>query len=131
MWDQADMPSYEAEVNKKINEDLLEHFDPLDTDKNYKTLTHILSTAKENHVPSKTTSTRFNLPWYEQKLRRYGKQKQRLYNVAAKSKKPADIAKFKKCRRDFKILLRAARKNYLIEKLQSKLDKTQRTCLDT
>ena len=52
-----------------------------------------------------------------------GKQNQRLYNVAKKSNKPVDIEAFKIARRNFKIQLRTARKNYLLEVLQPNLDK--------
>ena len=44
----------------------------------------------DKFIPSKTTSTRHNLPWLNAKLKRMIKKKQRMYNKAKKSKKNKD-----------------------------------------
>ncbi len=47
---------------------------------------HIL----DKHVPTKMTSTRYNLPWFNRQLKRMCRCKQRLYNKAWKSRQPHD-----------------------------------------
>ena len=72
------------------------------------------------------STTRYNLPWYNQNLRRLSNKKQRLYNKAKKTNSKKDITAFKVCRNEFKRLLKNARKDYFIEFLDPRLDKNSK-----
>merc|ERR1712237_21011 len=89
----------ETEVSNKLA-DL--SFDSSDIDKNLSTLRDILSEAQDKYVPHKMSTLRHNLPWYNQKLRRLGKKKQRLYNKAKKSNSKDDMKAFKTCIGEYK-----------------------------
>ena len=78
--------------------------------------------ARDKFVPHKMSTTRYNLPWYNQNLRRLSNKKQRLYNKAQKSNSKEDLKAFKLCRNEFKRLLKNARKDYFVEFLDPRLD---------
>ena len=51
--------------------------------------------AIKNHVPTKTISSRWNLPWITPGLRRLMRRKQRVYNLAKRLQNPQHWKKFK------------------------------------
>ena len=74
----------------------------------------------EKHVPSKMTSTRYNLPWINRKLRRLTRKKQKLYNKARKSRTRDDWEHYKA----FKKNAQAAIQNAHTEYIKGVLDKS-------
>ena len=79
-----------------------------------------LQEMMDKHVPSKMTSTRYNLPWLNQKLKRMTKKKQKLYNKAKKSKSAYEWDKF----RSYKKRTKNALKNAHTEFISNVLDKS-------
>ena len=69
---------------------------------------HIMNSC----IPSKYTSSRYNLPWFNRALRRQTRVKQKLYNKAKKSGKEIDWAKFKTARKQLSKNLKSARDAY-------------------
>ena len=55
--------------------------------------------ALKNHVPTKTISGRWNLPWITPGLRRLMRKKQRVYNLAKRMQNPQHWKKFKELRK--------------------------------
>ena len=55
--------------------------------------------AIKNHVPTKTISGRWNLPWITPGLRRLLRKKQRVYNLAKRMQNPQHWKKFKELRK--------------------------------
>ncbi|KAI8510107.1 hypothetical protein Bbelb_125350 [Branchiostoma belcheri] len=51
------------------------------------------------HIPSKITSSRYNLPWFNRNLRRHCRKKQRLYNKAKKTGQEEDWNKYKRVKK--------------------------------
>ena len=78
--------------------------------------------SRDKFVPSRLTTSRHNLPWYNQSLRRLSNKNQRLYNKARKSKSKNDWKAFKIARADYNRILKNARKEYYTEFLDPKLD---------
>ena len=118
-WKKADTVSLCNEVSRKLSEfKILEN----DVDRNWNGLKNILIVARDNHVPHRMTTSRHNLPWYHQNLRRLGNKKQRLYNKAKRSGSRSDFNEFKKCRSEFKKCLKNAQQEYYLDFLEPKLD---------
>ena len=86
----------------------------------------ILRTMKAN-VPSKMTSSRYNLPWFNRSHRRMSRKKQRLYNTAKKSNKEADWAKFNSLKKKLRKDLSAARNSYVSEFLSDNIQETSKS----
>ena len=76
----------------------------------------------DKFVPHRLSTSRHNLPWFNQKLRRLAKKKQRLYNKAKKTKTNDDMTAFKKCRGQYSQCLRNAQRQYYNDFLEPKID---------
>ena len=77
-------------------------------------------------MPHRLSTSRHNLPWYNQRLRKLGNKKQRLYNKSKKSKSRADIEAFRNCRTDFNRTLKKARREYLLDFLEPRIDENSK-----
>ncbi|XP_072021445.1 uncharacterized protein [Amphiura filiformis] len=75
----------------------------------------------EKYIPSKYSSTRFNLPWFSPALRRQSRKLQRLYNKQCKSKNPEDSKLFKSARKAYKRNLNKAHNEYISAMLEEDL----------
>ena len=98
------------------------NFDEEDIENNWKQFKSIIIEARDQHVPHKLSTTRHNLPWYNQKLRKLGNKKQRLYNKSRKSKSREYIEAFKLCRAEFNKTLKQDRREYLLDFLEPRID---------
>ncbi|XP_030834498.1 uncharacterized protein LOC115921297 [Strongylocentrotus purpuratus] len=63
------------------------------------------------HVPSKSSSNRRNLPWFERKHRRLCREKQKLYNKAKKSEDNKDWEIYRTFSHSFRRELNSAKRN--------------------
>jgi hypothetical protein len=89
------------------------HLNSVDT--NWRSLKKKLLEVMDKYIPSKMSSTRFNLPYVTRDIKRKIKKKQRLYNKARKTKKEKDWSKFKILRKNIQTMLKNARWKYLNE----------------
>ena len=119
-WNKADIEG----MNKFVEIRLSQKPFQIDSDieDNWNNFKEILLEARDKFVPHRMSTSRHNLPWYTQNLRRLCNKKQRLYNKANKSKSAKDIKAFKLCRSEYKRLLKKARKDYYLDFLDPKLD---------
>ena len=83
-------------------------------EQNWCHFTSIILTAIKNHVPTKTISSRWNLPWITPGLRRQMKKKQRGYNLAKRTQNPQHWKKFKELRKTWKWSLLLAHNDYVL-----------------
>ena len=67
----------------------------------------------ENHVPTRSSSTRFNQPWINRKVKSLSRKKQRQWNTARKSGKKSDWARYKKLQKQQKQECRKAYNTYV------------------
>ena len=89
------------------------HLNSVDT--NWISLKKKLLEVMDKYIPSKMSSTQFNLPYVTRGIKRKIKIKQRLYNKARKTKKEKDWSKFKTLRKNIQNMLKNARWKYLNE----------------
>ena len=75
------------------------------------------------HIPTKMSTTRFNVPWFNGTLKRMCKKKQRLYNKAKKSHNKGDWNQYKSFKRDTLKAVRRQRWKYIHDLLQVGLDR--------
>ena len=81
-------------------------------EQNWYHLTSIILTAIKNHVPTKTISGRWNLPWITRGLR-LTRRKQRVYNLAKRTQNLQHCKKFKELRKTWKRSLLVAHNDYV------------------
>ena len=62
---------------------------------NWENLKHTIHTAMNNHIPQKTPSSRYTLPWFNRELRRKHRKKQRLYRRAQTYNTPENWAAYR------------------------------------
>ncbi|KAI8513198.1 hypothetical protein Bbelb_098370 [Branchiostoma belcheri] len=67
------------------------------------------------HIPSKITSSRYNLPWFNRNLRRHCRKKQRLYNKAKKTGQEEDWNKYKRVKKGVQKSMRQAHSKYVAD----------------
>ena len=72
-WKKADTNNISREVMDKMTDFTL---DEANIDKNWENFRNILLEARDKYVPSRKSTSRHNLPWYHQELRRLGNKKQ-------------------------------------------------------
>ena len=118
IWNKADTKGLCEHVNKKLNEQNFSNNIAV----NWSNFKNILLYARDKFVPHRFTTTRYNLPWYHQNLRRLCNKKQRLYNKARKTKSKEDVKAFKACRAEYTRILKHAQRDYFSDFLDSKLD---------
>ena len=68
-----------------------------------------------SQIPSKMSSTRFNQPWVNRKIKRLAKHKQRAYNKARTTKAASDWARFKRITKAQRVECRRAYNTYIME----------------
>ena len=118
MFSKADWTKLKEE-SKIFCDDFLQRHVDRSVEENYSALKQHLTDIINKYIPSRTSSSRFNLPWMNTTLRRMCRKKQRLYNTA---KAPNRWAKFKAHKCDTLKALRCARWLYINNILQLGLD---------
>ena len=73
-----------------------------------------LEKSMRAHIPVKTLSSRWNIPWITAGIKRRIRQKQRYYNKARKTKKDADWKKFRDLRRNIKNEIKIKHDKYVL-----------------
>ena len=69
--------------------------------------------SQEKHIPSKLSSTRYNVPWLTSTIRRMCRKKRRLYRRAKKSGKQEHMTAFKAIQNETRDALRQAHWAYV------------------
>ncbi|CAC5388841.1 unnamed protein product [Mytilus coruscus] len=79
--------------------------------------THLFQ-AMDLHIPSKNLTSRFNLPWVNQHIKKMIRKKDRLYKVAKKYQTKEHWDKFKQYRKAIKTELNLSHKEYIFVMLE-------------
>ena len=82
-------------------------------EENWVVLKNFIDQLLDKYVPIKLTSTRYNLPWFNAKLRRMCRRKHRLYKKAMKSKKQSDWSTHREFKKRVVKELREAQWQYI------------------
>lgn len=86
---------------------------------NIKTHLHLMA---DKHVPHKMSSTRTNLPWFNQHLKKLVKKKQRLYNKAKKDNTPTNWESFRSFQKLTKKAIKSSYWQYINNTLTKSLE---------
>ena len=78
-----------------------------------RSLVNHLKSSQEKHIPSKLSSTRYNVPWLTSTIRRMCRKKRRLYRRAKKSGKQEHMPAFKAIQNETRDALRQAHWAYV------------------
>lgn len=113
--------------SQQMEEDILNFSDHYFLNLSDSSVNEKWSAIKEANVPSKITSSRYNLPWFNRSHRRMSRKKQRLYNTAKKSNKEADWAKFNSLKKKVRKDLSAARNSYVSEFLSDNIQENSKS----
>ena len=105
-----------------FKEEFMEKYSDRSVDDNYESLKSHVNNIIDDHVPSKMSTTRFNVPWITPAIKRMCRKKQRLFNRAKRTRKPRHWDSFKSHKRDTLRALRKARWSYINNILQLSLE---------
>ena len=89
----------------------LETSNTRDTQENWNKFTDHINTLQQK-IPSKLSSTRYNLPWFDADLKRLNRKKRRVYNKAKAGSKKHQLL-FQQLRNESRDKLRKAHWNYV------------------
>ena len=73
------------------------------------------------YIPNKLSSTRYNLPWFNRKLRKLNRKVQRLYNAQKQTQSESDKVKYRQTRRAYKRKLNESYWKYTNDLLDSSI----------
>jgi len=90
---------------------------------NYNDFKSFVDSVMDACIPTKMTSSRDNMPWFNNTLKRMCKKKQRLFNKAKKTKRAQHWEQYKSFKRDTLKAIRKRRWSYINDVLLLGLDK--------
>ena len=120
MWSKADWDTLKNEAST-FCKDFLSSFETRTVEDNWQVFTKRMNDFLRS-IPSKLSSTRYNLPWVSTEIKRMIRKKRRAYNKA-KSGNEVHRAKFKKIQNATRDALRKSHWNYLNDMFKEGLDK--------
>ena len=91
----------------------LSQFNRRSLQENWDILKNKLSTLMEEYIPTKMSSSRYNLPWFTSDLKKLNRKVQRLYNVQRRSGLECDKRKFRQTRKAYKQKLNKSYGDYI------------------
>ncbi len=112
LFNKADWEKIKGEM-RTFQTRFLETFNSNTVNENWLALKDFINKLIEEHIPTRTTTTRYNLPWLNASIKRATNKKKRLYKKARKSGKESDWAKYRTCKKETLQALRRARWQYI------------------
>ncbi len=80
-----------------------------------------LNDTMERRIPSRLTTSRYNLPWFQRNHRRMSRRKQRAYKKAKRTGNPNDWDNYTSIQKKFKSELKNARRKFVSDQLAEDL----------
>jgi hypothetical protein len=120
-WTKANWDSIHQET-AQFQEDFMNSYKGRSVEENYTEFCNHIESITKQHVPSKTSSTRRNVPWLTPNIKRMTRKKQRLFNHAKKTGKEMHWAQYRSFKRATTKALNKARWNYINGILQTGID---------
>ena len=112
VWSKADWDSMKTETTA-FCDDFIRMGKERSVESNWELLASHLKKMQHKHIPSKLTSTRYNVPWLTTKLKRMCHKKRRLFRRAKKSTNPTHKAAYKHIQNETRNALRRAHWSYV------------------
>ena len=119
-FNKADWTQLKTEATK-MSDTLLSTFST-DINENWTLFKRNLTTLMDKHIPSKTTTTRYSVPWLNTTLKRMTNKKKRLYKKFKKSKQTTDKQTYVKHKQKTQHAIRDAHNNYVKTILENSMD---------
>ena len=91
----------------------MNHLKGTSVDNKWNKLEQAIKESMKANIPCKTTSSRFNLPWFNRSHRRLCRKKQKLYNNAKTSGNENDWAKYRSAKKKLRQEISKARNDYV------------------
>ena len=95
LYSKADTDKIRQDLTRYSNDFFTEDPYSRPLSSNWDNLKHAIHTSMNNHIPQKTPSSRYSLPWFNRELRRRHRKKQRLYRRAQTYNTPENWAAFR------------------------------------
>jgi hypothetical protein len=105
-----------------LNDKLLHNFSQTGIENSWQHFKTGVLDIMDKHIPSKLTSTRYNLPWLNHTLRKMTRKKKKLYDRARKYGRPKDWSKFKAYKKDSEKAIKTAHTKYISDILDKSLE---------
>ena len=107
-WKRANLNELNKEVEENIKTLLTKEFVNTPINELWDKIKSILLTALERNVPNKTTSTRFNQPWFNRACKKMVRKKRRTYKRYQRTKLETDWTNYQKAAKKSQITCKDA-----------------------
>eukprot|EP00111_Clytia_hemisphaerica_P014427 TCONS_00042481-protein len=117
VWKRADIASLRKDITDNLAK--ITSMETVETPINelWENFRLILDNARDKHVPSKFTSTRYSQPWFNTDCKRAVKKKKRRYRVYKRTKLEKDREKYKSAEKEARTKCKEAYNNYIKENI--------------
>ncbi|CAG2200390.1 unnamed protein product [Mytilus edulis] len=112
MYKKGNMEGIRSDLRSKL-ENFKEDSNKEGIETSWTNFKHLVTESIENNIPSKNTTTRWNLPWITTETKQMIRRKQRLYNKAKKSNDKKHWKDFKLYRKKVKEQLQSNHDQYV------------------
>ena len=121
LWSRADWAQLKARA-MEYKDKFMQQYLSRSVEENYNDFMSFVDSVMDVCVPTKKTSSRVNMPWFNNTLKRMCKKKHRLFNKAKRTNKPRHWEQYKLFKRDTLKAVRKHRWNYINDVLQLGLE---------
>ncbi len=113
LWTKADFDAVRNRVSEFLEEFIRTHAIDTPVDQLWELLRDEIKSIIDEYIPSKFTTTHFNQPWVNRRVKRLKRQKQKCYNKACKTKSKLLWVKFKSLGKAMQAECRRAYSDYM------------------
>ena len=113
LWHRANMDELQQDIKTGIENLCATHTIHTDINTLWAVFKQIITKAEEKHVPTKTTSKRFNQPWFNTACKRAVRKKKRRYKVFQRTHLKRDWSRFQGAAKDARKTCQNAYNDYL------------------
>ena len=121
LWSKADWQSLRTKLCE-FRDDFISSCHLRSVEENYSKFKNEIESLMTKYIPSKMTSTRFNMPWFNNTIKRMCKKKQRLFNKAKRTKLNRHWQQYRAFKKDVLKSIRKQRWKYINDILQVSLE---------
>ena len=122
LWSRANWSEMKSGLSK-FKDEFMESYHLRSVNDNYVKFKTEVESLLDKFIPSKLTSSRYSMPWFNSTLKRKCRKKQRLFNKAKKSGKSRHWQHYRSYKNETNKAIRRRRWDYINDVLQLSLDK--------
>ena len=121
LWSKADWQSLRTKLCE-FRDDFISSCHLRSVEENYSKCKSEVELLMSKYIPTKMTSTRFNMPWFNNTIKRMCKKKQKLFNKAKRTKLNRHWQQYHAFKKDVLKSIRKQRWKYIDDILQVSLE---------